>query len=325
MSSSSAAAAAPVQLAGFTEEQLRQFVALVQSTALAPRPKIKPPPDYKGDRKDLRQWLATLTNYFRTVKEDDDEARINYTKSLLRDAAAKWITPYTEGIRNEDWNNWDEFVEKLKQQFGDVDAENTARTHIENMRQGNDSFTKHWNEFRIWSTEANYDDKTMQRLLLRGISPELLKAWGQDNHKATDVDDLANWAIEKENRINFVAGIQGKAIRNTTPTRQETYQSSPRTTAPIGDPMELDATRRKPRLNLAREEFQRRMRGNLCLKCAKPGHRANMCRSPSDNRDYTKNERKETKRNVAPWQRPTIREMEIDEHSETAGKDEGPQ
>src|SRR5713101_1910741 len=223
MSSSSAAAAAavPVQLAGFTEEQLRQFVALVQSTALALRPQVKPPPDYKGDRKDLRQWLATLTYYFRTVKEDDDEARINYTKSLLRDAGAKWITPYMESIRDEDWNNWDEFVQKLKQQFSDVDAENTARTHIENMRQGNDWFTKHGNEFRIWSTEANYDDKTMQKVLLRGISPEWLKAWGQDNHKATNVDDLANWAIEKENRINFVAGIQGKTTRNRTPIRQE--------------------------------------------------------------------------------------------------------
>src|SRR5712691_1088406 len=172
---SSSSAAAPVQLAGFTEEQRRQFVTLVQSTALAPRPKVKPSPDHKGDRKDLRQWLATLTNYFRTVKEDDDEARINYTKSLLRDAAAKWITPYTEGIRDEDWNNWDEFVHKLKPQFGDVDAENTARTHIENMKQGNDSFTKHWNEFRIRSTKANFDDKTMQRVLLRGIGPELLK------------------------------------------------------------------------------------------------------------------------------------------------------
>jgi len=32
--------------------------------------------------------------------------------------------------------------------------------------------------------------------------------------------------------------------------------------------MELDATRKRPRFNISREEFQRRLREQLCLKCA---------------------------------------------------------
>jgi len=42
--------------------------------------------------------------------------------------------------------------------------------------------------------------------------------------------------------------------------------------------MELDATRRRPGFNISAKEYQRRMRSNLCLKCAKPGHRALACR-----------------------------------------------
>ena len=68
---------------------------------------------------------------------------------------------------------------------------NTARTKIESMTQGVKTFTHYWNEFRLTATEANYDDKTMQRLLLRGFNRVILDAWAQDNRQVVDVDDLA--------------------------------------------------------------------------------------------------------------------------------------
>ena len=75
------------------------------------------------------------------------------------------------------------------------------------MTQGVKTFTDYWNEFRLMATEANYDDKTMQRLLLRGSNRVILDAWAKDNRQVVDVDDLAQWAIEKESRINFVKSL----------------------------------------------------------------------------------------------------------------------
>ena len=112
-------------------------------------------------------------------------------------------------------------MDALKGQFADVDAENSARTKIESMTQGLKTFIDYWNEFRLIATEANYDDKTMQRLLLKGSNRVILDAWAQDNRQVNDVDGLAQWAIEKEHRINFVKSL------HKTPTISRT-DSTPR-------------------------------------------------------------------------------------------------
>ena len=93
--------------------------------------------------------------YFGATTVTSDGDKITFAKSLLRDAAAKWITPYTEGSRQETWTTWDRFVNALKRQFTDVDPENTARTSIHSMTQGVKTFTDYWNEFRLTATEAN--------------------------------------------------------------------------------------------------------------------------------------------------------------------------
>ena len=98
-------------------------------------------------------------------------------------------------------------MDALKGQFADVDAENSARTKIESMTQGLKSFTDYWNEFMLTAREAGYDTKTMQRLHRKGSNRVILDAWAQDNRGVVNVDGLAQWAPEKENRINFVKSL----------------------------------------------------------------------------------------------------------------------
>ena len=160
-------------------------------------------------------------------------------------------------------------MDALKAQCADVDAENSARTKIESLTQGLKTFTDYWNEFRLTATEANYDDKTMQRLLLKGSNRVILDAWAQDNRQVVDFDDLAQWAIEKENRINFVKSLHKTSRMSRTDSTPRnpngTYRPTNNNSQDYGDPRNLDATRRQPRLNISREEFQRRMRERLCL------------------------------------------------------------
>jgi len=89
--------------------------------------------------------------------------------------------------------------------------------------------------------------------------------------------------------------------------------------------MELDATRRRPGFNISAKEYQRRMRANLSLKCAKPGDRAAACRSQANSKEGATWEPKTD--NKKQW-RPSAkaREMEVERGAEEElGSDEGPQ
>jgi len=91
--------------------------------------------------------------------------------------------------------------------------------------------------------------------------------------------------------------------------------------------MELDATRKRPRFNISREEFQKRIREQLCLKCAQPGHIARSC----PKKDALKLLNTQTRswqptKKTAPWQtRPNIREIEVEQDPEQSGNDDCPQ
>jgi len=83
-----------------------------------------------------------------------------------------------------------------------------------------------------------------------------------------DIDGLAQWAIKKENKKNFIATLACKlpATIKTSESRRNS-DGTFRTIEHRGDPMDLDATSRHPNLNLSRSEFQRRMREKLSLRC----------------------------------------------------------
>ena len=160
--------------------------------------------------------------YFGATRVTSDGDKIAYTKSLLSDAAAKWITAYAEGSRQETWTTCDGFVNALKSQFLDVDAENTARIRIESITQGVKTFTDYWDEFTLTAIEANYDGKLMQRLLVGESNRVIIDAWAQNSRQVVDIDDLAQWAIEKENRINFVKSLHKRPTMSQRKTHHRT-------------------------------------------------------------------------------------------------------
>ena len=194
------------------------------------------------------------------------------------------------------------------------------------MTQGVKAFTDYWNKFRLTATAANYDDKTMQRLLLRGSYRVILDAWAQDNRQVVDIDNLAQWAIEKENRINFVKSLHKTPTTsrtdNTPRNPDGTYRPTNSNNLNPGDPMELDARRRRPRLNISREEFQRRMREQLCLKCGQPGHRAAGCTVTPKPLNPEAQPWQQNKKHTR-WQgREQIREIDIESVPEQSGNEE---
>jgi len=265
-------------------EQMRQIIgSLSQGTR---KPKAKEPEVYRGERHQLRGWLAQLIVYCRTVgwQNGHDEEKILHATRLLRDDVGTWITPYAEERITPRWDNWAGFKAELQRQFGIIDAKGEARIRLKNMKQGKRLVTEYWNEFRLVASEAELDDSTGGELLLGGMITELQNAGGASSEEYEDLETLAQWTIKKETKLARVKHIQGSPLakntqrETTTPRKPDgRYRATNNGNQNYGDPMELDTTRRRPRFNISREEFQRRIREQLCLKCAQPGHLARGC------------------------------------------------
>jgi len=117
-------------------EQMRQIITSLSGGTR--KPKAKEPEVYRGERHKLRGWLAQLIVYYRTVRwqNGQDEEKILYSTSLVRDDAGTWITPYAEERITPTWDNWAGFKAKLRRQFGEIDAKGEGRIRLKNMKQG---------------------------------------------------------------------------------------------------------------------------------------------------------------------------------------------
>jgi len=258
-------------------EQIKQIITSLSGGTR--RPKAKEPEVYRGERHKLQGWLAQLIVYYRTVgwQNGHDEEKILYATSLLREDAGTWITPYTEEQITPASDNWAGFTGELQRQFGVIDAKGEARIRMKNMKQGKRSVTEYWNPFRLVASEAELDDWTGGELLLGGMIVELQNAWGASSEEYEDLETLAQLAIMKETKMATVRHIQGspptKSVqRGTITPRTSDRPYRPATTGNqnYGDPMELDATRKGPRFTISREEIERMIREQLCLKCPQP-------------------------------------------------------
>jgi len=148
-----------------------------------------------------------------------------------------------------------------------------------------------------------------------------------DGSDLQDPQFVANWAIKKETKMAAIKHrCHGKTSKGTT-ILQGTPGNQSRPFRPPNDnqddPMDLDATRRRPVFNISAKEYQRKMRRNLCLKCAKLGHRAAACRLQANRKERATWELRND--NKKQWRPPAkARKMEVAKEEES-GNDEGSQ
>ena len=273
--------------------------------------------------------------YYRTVgwQNGHAEDKILYATSLLRDDAGTWITPYGEERITPTWDTWEGFKAELQRQFGVIDAKGEARISLKNMKQGKRPVTEYGNEFRLVASEAELDDSTGGELLLGGMIIELQNTWGASSEEYEDLEALAQWAIRKETKLATVKHIQRSlSTKNVqretiTPRNPEgTYRLTNNGNQNSCDPKELDLTRRRPKFNISREEFQSRIREQLCLKCAQPGHLARNCTRKDGNKPFNTQTRswQPAKKPALRQSKPKIGEIEVEQEPEQSGNDECP-
>jgi len=80
---------------------------------------------------------------------------------------------------------------ELERQFGVIDTKGEARIRLKTMKQGKQSVTEYWNEFRFVGSVAELDDSTGGELLLGEMITELHNAWGASSEEYEDLAGLA--------------------------------------------------------------------------------------------------------------------------------------
>ena len=140
--------------------------------------------------------------------------------------------------------------------------------------------TDYWNEFRLLATDAEFEDGTNKRLLLKGMTSKLQEYWAQQEKEFTNTEELAEWAVQKENKIKSKKGNQGGKQNYPQQGKNQdgTYKPQTKTTTQGGDAMDLDATNQRRYTHLSAQERERRIKQRLCLRCGKPGHMIKDCR-----------------------------------------------
>jgi len=182
----------------------------------------------------------------------------------------------------------------------------TAKTIWRNRRQGRSK-----NPAKEYETRQTIVQRILERIAPRGqrgrigqlnsrrttpggMIVELQNAWGASSKEYEGLEALAQWAIKKETKLATVRHIQGSPPtkntqwETTTPRNPDgTYRPTNNRNQNYGDPIELYATRKRPRFNISSEEFQRRIPEQLCLKCVQRGHLARNCPKRMDPKHLT--------------------------------------
>ena len=124
-----------------------------------------------------------------------------------------------------------------------------------------------------------------------GMTQKLQNAWGGERDLYESTDTLARWAIEKETKLTMIQNLQkGRETEHkdtSTPKNPNETCQAALTTQHGGDPMELDATRREPNLNLFAQEFRWGRNTKPCLKCTRIGHMIKEWKNTKDSRGHT--------------------------------------
>lgn len=239
-------------------------------------PKAPLPEKFTGRQSDLRNFLASVKNVFQLQPSRFISSRLKtaFVGSLLVGDPLTWY----RGLLESDSSlleDYEEFVNDLKTNFGDPYVEENARKQLLALRQGNGRAASYAAKFRRIATDTGFNDDTLLYHFERGLNIEVQKAIAVNNQEFLYLEDLFKYAIKVDNRLTEFS--QGRPKRYSDNFANHHYQrpgealSFSRDTGPT--PMDIGAIskdgRRKPLTQAQKEErYQKR----LCFYCGGAGH-----------------------------------------------------
>jgi len=204
-------------------------------------PKLRDPEPFEGEKARFKTFLAQCELKFRTEgnRFDDEEKKTGYAPSLLRGVASNWVETF---LNQEGGINltWEELKTSMKHAFGQVDAEEIAFVKFQKIRQGSRMAATYWAEFQRIKADLPYADNICIARFRDGLHPEVKQHLVMSEVPATVLIDYATAAIKTDSRLCNLGVVSQRPA--ASPEARFLVHTKEPPSAPLGDPMDLDAT-----------------------------------------------------------------------------------
>ena len=168
--------------------------------------KIPDPDKYDGNRDSLQNFLLQLR-----LKALDDQSRLRYAISLLKDRALSQIRPYVRDGRVE-LDNLEALISKLNATFGDPDRKATAERKLMAWKQGSKDFSTFFAEFSRYAADLEWNDIAKRGIMRSALCYELKV----DLIAQIEPEDFDEWIALLQRLDNKRRQIVSETTRSTT-------------------------------------------------------------------------------------------------------------
>ena len=274
------------------------------------RSKVREPDCFDGsDPKKLQTFLVQCRLNFedRPSAFRTNRSKVTYALSYLKGTALDWFEPeLADEDQDPGWlDDYLEFTQILRDNFGPYDPEGDAETSLENLvMRDNQRITRYIVDFNRYAAQIGWGNSALRHRFYSGL-PARLKDEVSKAGKPKTLSELRSLAqmldhrywerdaeIKRENaRKTRITNTPSSATTsNQTPSPNSNRSSNTRTTASTNKTGNTSTSADKPKQpapdlasklgkdgKLTTVERTRRLANNLCLFCGSTGHSVKDC------------------------------------------------
>ena len=265
-------------------------------------------------KRDVRDWLADVERYFKLVDFYDPEKQVLYAiNNLVEGSLVDQLRALMRSHDNDtNFSTWDHFRAFLAKTYGSSNYALVAKDKLNSLRmQKGQAVASFIAEFDTLAVDIHYNDEAKADAFCNRLQPYIRRKITNaifGNARPVTLQDWKTAALNAEEALNMERMVNrlGQAFDNP-PKEKPTYQG--RDGRDRGGPRDNRGTRnrgyddktrnqdkellpnkrqsdggdnrgtgKRRRFDYSEDEYFRRLTNNLCLNCAREGHRTSECK-----------------------------------------------